>query len=87
MSSVERLSSCHSDLFGLRLIENPSLKRDAGQASMTKRSRKDSRQAGMTTLKSYVNLLNAFVLVIRITNNVHIKNHLNHCILEPYFYA
>ena len=24
--------------------------------------KKDSRQAGMTTLKSYVNLLNAFVL-------------------------
>ena len=30
---------------------------------MTKRSMKDSRQAGMTTLKSYVNLLNAFVLI------------------------
>ena len=26
--------------------------------------KKDSRQAGMTILKSYVNLLNAFVLVI-----------------------
>ena len=25
--------------------------------------KKDSRQAGMTTLKSYVNLLNAFVLI------------------------
>jgi len=25
--------------------------------------KRDSRQAGMTTLKSYVNLLNAFVLV------------------------
>ena len=38
--------------FGLRLVENPSfLKRDAGQASMTERSRKDSRQAGVTALE------------------------------------
>ena len=26
--------------------------------------KKDSRQAGMTTLKNYVNLLNAFVLIV-----------------------
>ena len=35
--------------------------------------KKDSRQAGMTTLKNYVNLLNAFILVIEllpITNNI-----------------
>ncbi len=30
-----RFFFCHSDLFGLRLIENHSLKKDAGQASMT----------------------------------------------------
>ncbi len=30
---------------------------------MTKRSMKDSRQAGMTILKDYVNLLNAFTIV------------------------
>ena len=35
-----------------RLVRNPSfLKRDAGQASMTERSRKDYRQAGVTALE------------------------------------
>ena len=31
----ESLAVCHSDLFGLRLIENLSSEKDAGQASMT----------------------------------------------------
>ena len=38
--------------------------------------KKDSRQAGMTTLKSYVNLLNAFVLTLNTDNALACKGRL-----------
>ncbi len=44
------LHFCHADLFGIFLLRFLT-------------SRKDSRQAGMTILKGYVNLINAFVLI------------------------
>jgi len=64
------LHFCHADLFGIFLctpvffvkttLRFPTfILRSATENG----SRKDSRQAGMTILKGYVNLINTFVLI------------------------